>query len=269
MTTLYTVSPDTLNPWAYRLPDIPEKHPDDMTSSKHLSETGNHVRVKTHLGHPETTIVSGERYICATPGAPIRYPDLLVAFDADPDLYKANNGYVVSLQGKPPDLVLEIASRHTWQTDLEIKPEFYAGLGVREYWRFDETGEFHKTRLAGDRLVNGRYEPITIYELPDGELRGYSEVTGLYFCWRSGQLDWYDPDAEDYIPSQESERRRADAERQRAEAERRRVEAELQRAEGERQRADAERLRAEGERQRAEAAEARIRELEAQLQQRE
>ena len=159
------------------------------------------------------------------------------------------------MQGKPPDLVLEIASRHTWRTDLEIKPAFYAGLGVREYWRFDETGEFHKTRLAGDRLVNGRYEPITIYELPDGELRGYSEVTGLYFCWREGQLDWYDPDAEDYIPSQESERQRAEAERQRAEAERRRADA-----------ADA---RAAAERVARDTAEARIRELEAQLQQRE
>ena len=266
MTSPRAILTDTLNPWAYRLPDIPEKHPDDMTSSKHLAKGGNQGRVEIHLGNPETTIVSGEHYICAAPGAPVRYPDLLVAFDADPDLYEANNGYVVSLQGKPPDLVLEIASRHTWQTDLEIKPAFYAGLGVREYWRFDETGAFHKTRLAGDRLVNGRYEPITIYELPNGELRGYSEVTGLYFCWREGQLDWYDPDAEDYIPSQETERRRADAERQRADAERRLRERERQRAEAERQRADMERQLREEERQRADA---RIRELEAQLQQRE
>ena len=273
MTTLCTVPTDTLNPWAYRLPDIPEKHPDDMTSYDHLSDTGNAVRVKIHLGHTDTTVVSGEHYICAAPGGPIRYPDLLVAFDADPDLYKANNGYVVSLQGKPPDLVLEIASRHTWQTDLEIKPAFYAGLGVREYWRFDETGEFHKTRLAGDRLVNGRYEPITIYELPNGELRGYSEVMGLYFCWREGQLDWYDPDAEDYIPSQETERRRADAERQLREEERQRADAERRLREQERQRADAERQRADTERQLREEerqrADARIRELEAQLQQRE
>ena len=266
MTSLRAIPTDTLNPRDYRLPDIPEKHPDDMTSSKHLAKGGNQGRVEIHLGNPETTIVSGELYICSAPGAPVRYPDLLVAFDADPDLYKANNGYVVSLQGKPPDLVLEIASRHTWQTDLEIKPAFYAGLGVGEYWRFDETGEFHKTRLAGDRLVNGRYEPITIYELPDGELRGYSEVTGLYFCWREGQLDWYDPDAEDYIPSQETERRRAEAERRRADAERRLREQERQRAEAERQRADMERQLREEERQRADA---RIRELEAQLQQRE
>ena len=65
-----------------------------------------------------------------------------MAFDADPDLYKANNGYVVSFQGKPPDLVLEIASRRTGHIDTGVKVDFYAGLGVWEYWRFDETGSF-------------------------------------------------------------------------------------------------------------------------------
>ncbi len=43
------------------LPDIPEKHPDDMTSAQHLSETGLHHHLKQFLGRPETTIVSGER----------------------------------------------------------------------------------------------------------------------------------------------------------------------------------------------------------------
>ena len=113
MTSRHTTQTAPQNPRAFRLPDIPEKHPDDMTSFKHLAENGNVGRLKTHLAYPETTIVSGERYICAGPGGPIRYPDLLVAFDADPELYEANNGYVVSFQGKPPELALEVASRHT------------------------------------------------------------------------------------------------------------------------------------------------------------
>ena len=159
MTGRHTTQTAPQNPRAFRLPDIPEKHPDDMTSFKHLAENGNVGRLKTHLAHPETTIVSGERYICAVPGGPIRYPDLLVAFDADPELYEANNGYVVSFQGKPPELMLEIASRHSWRTDIdvEVKPGFYASLGVREYWRFDETGEFHGSptgwRPSGRRPV--------------------------------------------------------------------------------------------------------------------
>ena len=65
--------------------------------------TWDHLAV--HLGSPETTIVSGERYICcAAPGAAMRYPDLLVAFGVDPELYEDNNGYIVSEQGKPPPI---------------------------------------------------------------------------------------------------------------------------------------------------------------------
>ena len=32
---------------------------------------------------------------------------------------------------------------------------------MAEYWRFDETGEFHGARLGGDILVEGRYEPVS------------------------------------------------------------------------------------------------------------
>ena len=166
----------------------------------------------------------------------MRYPDLLVAFGVDPELYEDSNGYIVSEQGKPPDLALEIASRRTWRVDIEVKPEFYAGLGVAEYWRFDETGEFHGTRLAGERLVEGRYEPIAIEELPGGELRGYSEVLGLYFCWRAGRLDWYDSQTKGYIPSLESEREArliAEARADDAESRAAELEAELRRLRGE------------------------------------
>ena len=73
MTSLRTNPPAPADPMAFRLPDIPEKHPDDMTSFKQLAEGGNQGRIESWLGRPETTIVSGERYICAAPGGPIRY----------------------------------------------------------------------------------------------------------------------------------------------------------------------------------------------------
>ena len=49
---------------------------------------------------------------------------------------------------------MEIASRSTGRTDTREKRVEYAALGIPEYWRFDETGRYHRTRLAGDRLVN-------------------------------------------------------------------------------------------------------------------
>ena len=204
MTSQTTGPTPAKHPTPFRLPDIPEKDPDDMTSSKHLARNGNMYRLAHHLGNPATTIVSGDRYICSQPGGPIRYPDLLVAFDADPEIYESNNGYVVFLQGKPPDLVLEIASRATGHIDTGQKPEFYAGLGIAEYWRFDETGEFHGEKLAGDRLVESVYQPIEVDTLADGRVRGFSPLLGLYICWEQGNLEFYDPETDAPLPSLDS-----------------------------------------------------------------
>ena len=58
-------------------------------------------------------------------------------------------------------------------------PAKYAALGIPEYWRFDETGKFHGARLAGDRLVQGRYEPVAIEEVEDGVLQGLTTAHKL------------------------------------------------------------------------------------------
>ena len=196
----------TKSPSRFRLPDPPEREPDDMTSAEHLSETGLHHHLKQFLGNPETTIVSGEKYITDRPGGDRKIPDLLVAFNVYPAAYRATNGYVISEQGKPPDLVLEIASGATGHVDIGDKREFYQGLLIPEYWRFDATGEFHGVRLAGDRLVDGRYEPIDIAELNGRVLQGRSEVLKLDWRWEDGQLGCYDPATGLHISTFESER---------------------------------------------------------------
>ena len=232
------------------LPDPPEREPDDMTSVQHLGENGNLHHLAQYLGNPDTTIVSGERYIIPEPGAPAGqriYPDMLVSFNADPALYRQDNSYVISRQGKPPDLVMEIASRRTGGTDVEDKPARYAALGISEYWRFDETGDFHGTKLAGDRLVDGQYEPIAIEEVEEGIFQGYSTVLGLLVRWEHGDLRWHDPATGQEIPTFEGERARADA------ADEARLQSEQARAESEEARL---------------AAEARVRELEAELERR-
>ena len=247
-------SPNTAakNPQArgqFRLPDPPEREPDEkMTSATHLHEPGNTHHLGQHFGNPETTLVTAERYITRLPellpsGSPRRYPDLMIAFDVDPALYRASNGYIVSEQGKPPDFVLEVASRSTGDEDTGPKRLDYEALGITEYWRFDETGEFHQTRLAGDRLVDGQYQPIPIEELPDGSLQGYSEVLNLYIRWERGRLRWHDPATGRHIVTFEDERARADSAEHRAdsaehradsaEARVRELEEELQRLRGE------------------------------------
>ena len=109
--------------------------------------------------------------------------------------------------------MLEIASRSTGREDTGEKRDVYAAMGVPEYWRFDETGEFHGVRLAGDRLVDGAYESIPIDQLSEDTYQGHSEVLDLNIRWHDGQLEWYDPATGRHIPTFDDERTRADEER--------------------------------------------------------
>ena len=238
----------------FQLPDPPPRQPDEMTSYDHVHKPGSSHFLIQYLGNPDTTLVTAERYIVRELGSPAterRVPDLLVAFGVNPAAYRGRNGYVIAEQGKPPDFVLEVASPSTADTDVGEKRDDYAAFGIPEYWRFDETGEHHGTRLAGDRLVAGRYEPIEIEELSGGALQGYSSVLNLHLRWESGSLGWYVPATGEHIPTYESQRDRAD----RAEAQADRAEAQADRAEAQVERERSARLQAE----------ARIRELENEL----
>ena len=157
---------------------------------------------------------------------------MLIALGADPDLYAEQNGYIISDQGKPPDFILEVASPSTARIDTIDKRREYAELGVPEYWRFDHTGESHGVRLAGDRLVGQRYEPIQLEGPSANVLQGRSEALGLILRWDRGQLAWIDPETGEHIPTFDGERERrlaAEAAQREAEARVSELEAELRR----------------------------------------
>ena len=204
------------SPGRFRLPDIPEREPDEVTQFDQLTKTGHAHHLIQHLGNPDTTLVEADRWIIAEPGTfrdLARYPDLLIAFGVDPAAYEASNGYIISEQGKPPDFVLEVASVSTADTDTGAKREDYARLLIPEYWRFDKTGQHHGTRLAGDRLVNGVYVPIPIDQLAEDVLQGYSQALNLLLRWERGELAFHDPATGRHIVTYEDLQERVDQER--------------------------------------------------------
>ena len=263
ITTPVTTRPKP--PDLLRLPDPPERAPDEkMTNVYSLHQPSAMYHLIQHFGNPESTLVAGDLFITTTPrrdlpsGSTRRAPDMLVAFDVDPEAYDERNGYLIEEQGKPPDFVLEVASASTASEDTGPKRADYEALGIREYWRFDSTGEHHGTRLAGDRLAGGVYVPIEVTERPDGSLEGYSEALNLRLRWEDGTLAWHDPVTGRHIATLDSERARADSAETRADSERARADSERARADGAEARADSERARADG-------AEAQVRELRAEL----
>ncbi|MXW96619.1 MAG: Uma2 family endonuclease [Acidimicrobiaceae bacterium] len=224
-------TPDTITrtpqaPEHFVFPDPPEDRPEDrddkMTNHRHMSITGTAHALVVQLGNPETTVVRGEAYLSPEPAprtmAGLLYPDLLVAFDADPEAFDRRNAYVISEQGKPPDFVLEVVSPSSGRRDRVDKPLDYALLGVGEYWWFDGEGRSARNRLAGHRLAGDSYELLPVRARPDGSLQGHSAVLGLHLRWTGGELVFCDPATGESIATLEAERSRAEAAEARAAA---------------------------------------------------
>ena len=212
----------------YDFPDAPPK--EDVNDYLFLSVPGYPPALIRHLGRLETTAVMAGIYISQelpTTQRGLFYPDLVIAFDIDMEAIIARKGFVINEQGKAPDFVLEVGSETTGRRDVGAKREGYAALGIQEYWRFDPSGGlYHRgpsmpgAALAGDRLVNGRYEPFSIHRTDEGDYRGYSPVLNLELRWESGRLLWYAPVEQRYLPNYDeaidvAEGRRIAAEEQR------------------------------------------------------
>ena len=232
MTTRTFPVPEAIRRAPYPFPDAPPK--EDVNDYLFLSVPGYPPALIRHLGSLETTAVMAGIYISQrlpTTQRGLFYPDLVIAFDIDMEAIIARKGFVISEQGKPPDFVLEVGSETTGRRDVETKRDGYAALGIPEYWRFDPSGGlYHRSpslpgaALAGDRLVNGRYEPFPIYRTDEGDYRGHSPSLNLELRWESGELLWYDPVEHRYLPNYNeaidvAEGRRIAAEEQRDAAE--------------------------------------------------
>ncbi len=228
------------------LPGLSE--PVDMLEQiPHVSRA--YLILEDHYLHRYDVFVGSEGWLAhnasEAPRAP--RPDCLVSFGVDfpSEVITNTNGYVISEIGKPPDFVLEVASKTTDRHDYIGKRATYAGFRVAEYWRFDHTGgQYHDAALAGDRLVGDSYEPIPVETGTDGIIRSYSAALQLELHWHQGRLRFWNPATAEYLPDLTETKAQRDAERRRAQ--------------------DAE-LRVEDERVARLSAEARVRELEAEL----
>jgi Uma2 family endonuclease len=112
------------------------------------------VRFETELIYPRANGTTGTFY-----------PDVLLV----PDVRIAGEEpYVVSAVGRPPALVVEIASQKTVRRDVGPKRQAYAEMGVEEYVTFDPRQGRHMA-LHGYRLAGqGRYREIP--SAPEGGL---------------------------------------------------------------------------------------------------
>ena len=229
-----TTKPVTPQPGAGKLLRFPDAPPEEMTAYFNVNLPGYPGSLTAHFGNQETTVILSEiaaGLFAREDREGIRYPDLLIAFNARPKLIIPRNGYLIPEQGKPPDFVLEVGSESTGRIDEGRKRQDYARFRVPEYWRFDPSGgDYHSTHLAGDRLAGVEYEPIAIQRTVEGHFRGHSEALNLDLCWEDGQLRFWDPVGRLYLNTYLEERDARVAERDARIAAEARADAEAARA---------------------------------------
>ena len=125
-----------------------------MQKSLHLDQATHQAFLRRRLGNRGTTIALSEVPVRQSPGQTEghRIPDPLTALSVDRAFAVDRRAYSIRGQGKPPDLVLEVASPGTGREDYTRKRNDHAASGIPEYHRFDPPGGLH----CGPPLTGGR-----------------------------------------------------------------------------------------------------------------
>lgn len=181
--------------------DRPATHPNPFFHQEVRWGVAADLSRLLEANHPTERIVHGARcHICYDP-ANLNFrvaPDYYFAKDVAARGVIATGLYLIWVTGKPPDFALEIASPDKAGHDLIIKRDMYQRIGFTEYWRLDPTGgDLYGSPLAGDRLVNGVYEPIPLTRLENGTAWGDSEATGLSIFWINQRFVFLEPKREE------------------------------------------------------------------------
>ncbi len=184
-----------------------------------------------------------------------RSPDVLVALGVPK---KQRDHYLLWLEGKAPDFIIEVTSKSTRNEDLTVKFELYERLGVSEYFIYDPLKEYLRPRLRGWRLEQGRYVPLVGHPLR-------SETLGLELHDIEDTLRIIDPVTALRLPTRlETHLGRVEVEEALTQAEEARTQAEEARTQAEAALAESEAARVRAERELAASLE-RLAEVQRQL----
>jgi Uma2 family endonuclease len=148
------------------------------------------MMLKAYYGADPNVYVSGNMMMYYLDGSPHKCvsPDVFVTLGI-PKLPEREI-YRIWLEGKAPDVVIEVTSPSTARIDQRRKFELYRDvLQVSEYVMFDpRDNTLPGTSLCAYRLIEGEYELI-----PKVEGRVFSEVLDLYLEAAGEQLRLFDP----------------------------------------------------------------------------
>lgn len=175
--------------------------------------------LKIHFREREDVYISGDLFIYYEEGnrAAAVAPDIFVVFGV---ANRMRRTYLLWREGKAPDFVMEVTSVSTREEDQGPEREFYARLGIPEYWQYDPTGDVLEPPLQGYALSDGRYDAEFVPERLGAVWSAFSPVLGLNLRLVEGIFRFHNPTTDAYLLThQESEQARRQAENRVAELE--------------------------------------------------
>ena len=136
-----------------------------------------------------------------------RGPDFFVVLDTERKIRKS--WVVWEEDGKYPNLILEILSESTANTDRGLKKNLYQNtFRTPDYFWFDP----YTLEFAGFHLVDGKYQPLE----PNNQGHLWSQQLELYLGIYQGLVRFFTPEGE-LVPTPEEIAELAESERQQKE----------------------------------------------------
>jgi Uma2 family endonuclease len=121
-------------------------------------------------------------------------PDIFVSLGIPKETVPARERYLLWMEGKGLDAVIEFTSRSTRREDLVHKRRIYQDvLNVREYFLFDPHEEYLDPPLQGFRAAKGIFQPIKPVKgrLPSRVMGLHLEADGeLLRLWNPATGRW-------------------------------------------------------------------------------
>ena len=200
MTTTKTPTPaDGIAPPSQEYPNwsnLPDPEPIEDGMRQYPTISKLDPLIATHFARRPDALIGREGFLCWDPydyDAKLA-PDWIIAFGIDVKACLANNGYLIWRVGKPPDVIIEVATASTADDDLGAKRDTYAQIGVPEYWRLDPSGGvLYGESLVGERLVDGEYQRLDHYKDADDRILSHSLAMNIDIYWDGANFGIYDP----------------------------------------------------------------------------
>ena len=206
MTTAKTPTiADGISPPPQQYPDwsdLPDPDPPEDGMLQYPTIRELDPLIAAHFADRPDVLVARDGFICWDPydrNAKLA-PDWIIAFGIDAAARMKDNGYLIWEAGKPPDVVIEVASPNTASRDLGIKRDIYADIAVPEYWRLDPTGgALYGEPLVGEYLADGEYRRFALYRDAAGRILSHSPAMNLDLYWDGADFGIYAPATRQYL----------------------------------------------------------------------